>query len=145
MIAIHITFIRQIRNHFITMNNILMYSSYRHDANSDREDMFRNQIKNDRIVTEYLDEHNIRFEMSEDKFKANISKILHLFTFVEGLIMMLKYVDKVSRNVTNAIVLEKGNFKRFRTYEEAQEYICVHILKADREALRTTVTFKYGR
>jgi hypothetical protein len=122
-----------------------MYSSYRHDADSDHEDVLRNQIKNDRIVIEYLDEHNIRFEMSEDKFKANVSKILHLFTFVEGLIMMLKYVDKVSRNVTNAIVIEKGKIRKFRTYEEAHEYICVHILKADVEALRTTVTFKYER
>jgi hypothetical protein len=124
------------------MNNILMYSHYRYDAQSNF-DMIRNQITNDEILVEYLDEHKIRFEMSEAKFNANIGKILNIFTLIEGLIMILKYVDTVSRNVTKAIVLEKGKCKTFKTYEEAQQYYFVHILKVDREASKTAVIFKY--
>lgn len=108
----------------LKMNNILMYSSYKLKENAKFENAMANQIIHDKIVLDYLNEHNIRFEMSEAKFRANISKILNLFNVVEGLIMTLKYVDTRTRKITKATVLAKGDpVKTFQSYDEALKYV----------------------
>jgi len=101
-----------------------MYSNYKHADMRNFEESMMIQLTSDKILIDYLNKHNVRFEMSEEKFKANISKILHVFNILEGLVMILKYIDIKTRNTIKISVLSKfEQVKTFQTQEEADDYV----------------------
>lgn len=121
-----------------------MYSNYRHINMGNFEEMIITQMTSDKILIDYLNEHNIRFEMSEEKFKANIGKILHVFNIIEGLVMILNYIDKKTRNTIKISVLSKfEKVKTFQTFVEAEDYVISLNPSIPNDTIGGGISFKY--